>query len=385
VPTAAHVPAPTPLAVVPFERHGGLVFLPVRVNGGRPLSFALETGAAPSVIDRDVAAALGIASAGGNVVSGAGEGSAAYTVVPDAALELAGVVARDASLIAAPLRDLGRYAGHPVDGLLGLDFLRRFALVVDFEGRRVVVHDAATFAPGADELGARVPVSLSSGHAMLDASIVLDDGRFVDGRFALDTGASPSAVVAAPFVRQHGLVEAVGRTSIAPGRGIASESGMTLGRPAGLRVGPFTVAEPVCGLSADTVGAFASDRWAGVVGNGIWERFTLTLDLSREQVYLRPNAGFARRELADASGLTILAEGDELRLYRVSRVAPGSPAAEAGVREGDELVAVGGRPAPETSLTVLRERLQAAGRTAELALRRGEELVSVRLALRQQV
>lgn len=370
--------APTPLATVPFERHGGLVFIPVRVNGGPPLNFALETGAAPSVLDRDAAARLGVASSGGDMVSGAGAGAEPYGVVPDATLDLAAVQSRGASLIVTPLRDLGRFTGHPVDGLLGLDFIRRYSIVVDFEATTLTLYDPAAFVSSA--AGARVPVAVSSsGHAMLDAAVILADGRAVDGRFALDTGASPSAVIAASFVRQHGLVEAVGRTTTAPGRGLVGEGGITLGRPTGLRVGPFTVAEPVCGLSSDTAGAFASSAWAGVIGNGIWERFTLTLDLSRDQIFLRPNPGFDRRELADASGLTLLADADDLRRCRVSQVAPDSPAAAAGVRPGDEIVAPGG------SLTTLRERLEAEGQVVELTLRRQDETLATRVMLRKRL
>ena len=85
------------------------------------------------------------------------------------------------------------------------------------------------------------------------------------------------------------------------------------------------------------------------------------------------------------SGLFVTAEGADLRQFQVLRVIDGSPAAAAGIREGDEIVAVDGRPASELSLEALRNRFVEAGKQRELAVRRGAQTLQVRITLRKLV
>lgn len=72
----ASAPA-VPIARIPFELNGSILLLPVRVNGSKPLSFVLDTGAQGSSVNTTVARALGLklgkegraTGAGGTVVN----------------------------------------------------------------------------------------------------------------------------------------------------------------------------------------------------------------------------------------------------------------------------------------------------------------------------
>ena len=46
-----------------FEWRKGMIFVPVRLNGSRPLSFVLDTGSTRNLIDRTLATALGLTRA----------------------------------------------------------------------------------------------------------------------------------------------------------------------------------------------------------------------------------------------------------------------------------------------------------------------------------
>ncbi len=50
------------VSTFPFEWHQGMIFLPVRVNGSKPLSFVLDSGSTRILIDRTLATGLGLGS-----------------------------------------------------------------------------------------------------------------------------------------------------------------------------------------------------------------------------------------------------------------------------------------------------------------------------------
>ena len=72
----------------------------------------------------------------------------------------------------------------------------------------------------------------------------------------------------------------------------------------------------------------------------------------------------------DMSGLDLAAEGADLRTYRVRVVLDGTPASAAGVRVGDLLVAIDGRPAASYDLDQIARTLREPGRDVELTLQR---------------
>ena len=78
--------------------------------------------------------------------------------------------------------------------------------------------------------------------------------------------------------------------------------------------------------------------------------------------------------LAVAFGLVFRAAGDVV----VETVVPGSPAAEAGVQEGDYLVSHTNRPMPSPqSLSAVQANLGMDLDTVELHLRRGQETLTL--------
>src|ERR1700721_3645517 len=58
----------------PFEFRKGMIFVPVHINGSKPLSFVLDTGSSRILIDRALAGDLGLIANGSGSLQGAGSG-----------------------------------------------------------------------------------------------------------------------------------------------------------------------------------------------------------------------------------------------------------------------------------------------------------------------
>src|SRR3954471_18360294 len=87
----------------------------------------------------------------------------------------------------------------------------------------------------------------------------------------------------------------------------------------------------------------------------------------------------------DMSGLQVVTESPAFKTVTVLRILPDSPAAEAGLRQGDEIVSIGGRPVAELKIAALREMLRQPDRRYALEVRRGAETVNAELKTRRLI
>ena len=112
---------------------------------------------------------------------------------------------------------------------------------------------------------------------------------------------------------------------------------------------------------------------AGNLGAGIFERFRMIFDYSREALHLEPAEDWNERPfLKDRSGLSsVYRDG----AAEVIHVAPGSPAQKSGWAVGDRIVAIDGDPVdPERWATQLKSGLAApAGIVRTLGLENGKD------------
>ena len=70
---------------------------------------------------------------------------------------------------------------------------------------------------------------------------------------------------------------------------------------------------------------------------------------------IEPNAMFRAPYEFDMSGLFLTSEGGSSQGFKVYSTIQGSPAAEAGIREGDVIEAIDGKPASHFTLDQVRQ------------------------------
>lgn len=122
---------------------GAALVVPLRINGRGPYEFILDTGATVTCVAEALAADLSLPDVPGGIGYGAGVGSqGALRLVTIDSLTIGGARAFD---INACVVDLQHLAGLDleIDGLLGLNFLRQFHVVLDFERNVLRLEDPA--------------------------------------------------------------------------------------------------------------------------------------------------------------------------------------------------------------------------------------------------
>ncbi len=329
------------VAVIPMSYSVRHVWLKVSVNGQPPTDFLLDTGASVSVIDSAYAAGLGLASQGQLSAAGAGAsgtmGFARVSSLRVAGAGDAGVEVTGQNVVVGALNALMAPAfWRDAAGVLGYDFISRFVLTVDYAKQQLVLSDPDRFAYRGP--GAALPMTLAAGVPVVRGRL---DDRY-EGDFRLDVGSGSSVDLHTPFVKENGLEEKAAKKVPDPAGGFGGMFERVATRMQSFALGPYVIDAPIVELSQATVGALASRDYAGNVGNRVLDRFTCTFDYGRKQLYLEPGAHLTDRQAFTRFGAQLFKSGDRVA---AGFVIPGSAAARAGLAEGDEVIAIAGRPA----------------------------------------
>lgn len=119
-----------------------LVLVLAMVNGRGPFAFEIDTGATVTSLSPDVAERAGIVANGAGMLSGAGGTVAIRQGYARVSL---GPVSYDLSHISISdhLSRISSAAGSQVDGIVGLDFLYRTRLTIDYPASKVWIEDAS--------------------------------------------------------------------------------------------------------------------------------------------------------------------------------------------------------------------------------------------------
>lgn len=370
---------------LPFEFNANKIYLPVQVNGAGPFWFILDSGASFDALDKDRAVAAGVQTYGGSTVRGAGEQLVEVTSARGVSLRLGGREVAGEGLAVLPLNSLlSNSEGRAVDGLLGHGFFSRFVVEIDYARQRVSLYEPDTYSPAGGEV---IPLEIDRDHALVTATVTTADGRSIRDRLMVDTGFRTGLTLAAPLVEREGLLASSSRSLAATlGFGIGGEARGNVARVRGLQLGQLFIKDTLADFSRDTRGVLSSPFFGGIIGGEILRRFRVVFDYRGGRLVLEPNAHFGDPQEFDMSGLFVVAEGRDLKTFRVLRVIAGSPGSEAGVREGDLIEALDGTAAPSLTLEQIRQAfMQGVGTQRALELRRGTQRLKARLRLRRLI
>jgi predicted aspartyl protease len=336
-------PAPVQL---PIQIRSGHVYIDVEINGKGPFHFLFDTGAS-NVLTPAAAKRLDLLVRGNVEATGTGGAQAGGSARVDS-VRLGGLTLSNQTFYVLDLPP-GTSDGVPVDGLIGFEWLDRFPARLDYSSGTLTLY------PGKDDhyVGSAKPAQLyfKGRTPQINGKV---DG--IAGRFSIDTGSSGSLTLSAPFVADHDLATRYhARTRLMSARGIGGPVYALLARAELLDLGTATAKRPVTFLSQQIAGTSVRKDIAGNIGFGVLRQFTIFFDYPRKQVYFEPNEQWGQPDLADRSGLR-LERGD--KAFAIAFVAENSPAATAGLKSGDRIVAVDSVPSDTLTLEDARTLLK---------------------------
>ena len=360
-----------PIAIPALRNDFHQLLVPARIEGSPPLWSDLDSGGGGAVILLEAAHAdaIGVRAASIGRSTGPTEGSMAADGRAWVTLDLPGLSLPHQELIIRSQPLLG-----DKDASIGMLVLAKYVVEIDHDGAMVRLHDPGEFRYGGP--GQAVPFTMENGNPFTTATLTLRRGVEVTAQMVIDTGAAGStAYFSKSFAERIQLA----------GRALASAAD-SLGRSAArierFAVGGMRVERPVVHhFQAPGFGGTAEPD--GMIGVEFLRRFKVFLDYSRNRMILEKAAAYREPVLFDASGLRAQRMEGVLRAIRVYAVLPGTPAAEAGMGEGDVIMAVDDVPVQSLSPGMVYEALSRDGRECTLLVQRGYDILRLKLRLRK--
>ncbi len=311
------------------------VYLLGEVNGVAT-DIVLDSGAGMTVLDSALAKRLGLRVEGELEARGTG-GNVGAGIVSGVTVKLAGMEIGPLSAAVIDLAGVGKRVGRPLPLILGKELFHALVVDLDYPGSRIRFLDAASFRY--DATGRKVDlIPAEDGHKSLKLAIEGGEPVVV----GLDTGQGGALSVYRHYADERGFL--TGRpVSERRSGGVGGATTMKVATLRSVTIAGYELRNvPSAFQASDVRGAFDTKRQEGNLGAGILSRFRVVFDYSRSCLWLEPGPDLGAPFPKDKSGLGFQwADG----ALTVDFVAPASPAAEAGWKEGERIAALDGEPA----------------------------------------
>lgn len=363
--------------VLPMRLYNNHVFVDVSVDGKGPFPFLVDTGG-HDILTPQTAAALALDAKGATTSGGAGEKTVTSGYTRVASLRMGAAELRDQTVMVLDFSPKA-VEGFQVGGMLGVEVFQRFVVRIDYGAGTLALIDPARFDPrGA---GTALPFVFYDHMPQVDGTFA-----GIPARFDIDTGSRAEVTMARPFVEAHGLRARFPRGVVTvDGWGVGGPVRSHVIRAPSLSMGGISTREVTASLATQDKGVFTDAGFDGNIGSAWLKRFVVTFDYPNRTMYLAPLADPGDDVgTFDRSGMWLnLGEGG----FTVAEVADGGPAARAGLRAGDLVTAIDGKPASGMLLPDARRLLRTtpAATRVRVAYRRDGKDGQATLVLRDQV
>jgi hypothetical protein len=363
-------------SVIPCKFILNTILIPVPTPDKSYAYLIFDTGAGVPMISETFARKMRIRGSTEFPATGIGQQVTVGSVSTGITFSLSGLTFHNAHWALLPNVSLDASFGLPVVGVLGLDLLKGFVIRIDYATQTVEFIQPATFRPpGGDAVS--LPLVMRDQGLMVGATVKTDQAE-ANGQFLFDTGNNGTLDLSKLFQDQHPELKfrrfAESGSSGVGGTLLTSEAIC----PA-LVLGGISVRNALVDLDQAVQGVDAS--MDGGIGNEIWRRFNVTIDMPNKKMYLQRNAHFSDPFSYVTAGMNVLASGNHYGTLTVHEILPGSAGEKAGFLAGDVIVKVDELGSAPLIMANVYPLLHRAG-TSHFVVKRGGERTLLTLELK---
>ncbi len=362
----AQVSGLRPLARTPFlQVTGGVMIVTAQLLPfPDTLQFIFDTGSSGISLDSSTVSYLGLKPVpSGFAIKGVG-GIRKVPFLTGRSLRIGRLQADSLDFHVNDYSVLTSVYGVRIDGIIGYSLLSRYVISIDHEELQM-----DWFAPGTLVYPKRGFTMQLKMDKLPSYPAYVQDLGVDEPDFLVDLGAGLNVLFSSRYVKVSGVLDGTRKRWIKSGEGIGGRIEMELTTLRQFRIGPYRFRKVPINIFNDDYNVTNYPDWAGLLGNDLLRRFQVVLNYPQKEMHLTPN-----RFLGDAfdysySGVELYLVGNKIK---VGYLAPGSPAAEAGLQEGDEVIAI--NKSFNGVLNEYKIQLQKAGERVRIIYRREEKI-----------
>jgi hypothetical protein len=359
------------LASIPFQLYGNVIVTAISVDESAPLNFIFDTGAGGTIINASTAANLDIV--GDETVSREGAtGMAEIVQSIDHIVYAEDISFQDVTLGIAELGHIEKRIGTPIDGVIGWLILSQYAVRIDYDTMLIEIYDNNKFEYNFGDSGYNLEVQGTA--IFTDVTVAFKSGNTFTGKVLVDSGAGNTFYFNTPFIEENDLLVEMDTYYERETQSISNETAhVYTAMLANLNIGDYEFSTLPVTMAIAEAGASSWSGPMGILGNGVLKHFNVFIDLQQQMMSLEPNRLYHDQFEVNCSGLELVAD-DAFQRVIIDHVYAGSPAEEAGLEIGDEIVQINGANVSDFQLPQIRSMLNQDGEEIEILIDREGEL-----------
>jgi Aspartyl protease/PDZ domain len=351
---------------IPFTQlTGGIVILHAKF-GDFPdtLNFILDTGSSGISLDSTTAAYLKLNPVPSDRTIRGIAGIRKVSFLYNYQLHFPGLTVDSLNFHINDYNILTAVYGERIDGIIGYSILSRYIVKLDYDSLKLTFCTKGTirYPRGGYLLKPTI-------NQLVAQQLRVRDESTVTSRFLYDMGAGLCMLLTKDFIADSTFLDKRKKRWIKEGEGLGGKIDMELIVMKEVKIGPFKFRNVPVYLFDDENNVTSYPYMGGLIGNDILRRFNIIMNYAHSDIHLTPNSHYTDVFDYSYSGIELyLVDG----LIVVGDVAKGSPAEAAGVKEGDEVIAVNKNFSQ--NLNQYKIALQAPNEKIKLILRRDNQM-----------
>lgn len=337
--------------------HNNRIFFPAKVNGHDTVVL-LDSGASVSSADKAFAASIGLTPQGAFTAPGAG-GITTTGFASGVNIEIGDMTLHGVNVATFDFAPIAQGIGHPLPFVLGNEVFDQLAVDIDFAHHRLAFRDPDTLTRPAGAVEVPLP-------RIKDRAVPVSIEGAPPVPFEFDLGDGTPLDIAPVYYMPHKLLQGRRISQVEAG-GVGGYHGETVATIRELTFAGVAFHDVPATFTPDTASANNSNLLSGTVGLPVFARFHLIIDYSHDRLFAAPYPDAAGKPFVrDRFGAVLVKNAGAVTVQFVS---PGSPVQAAGLKVGDRVVKIDGKPARDwTDAEIAELRFQNAGAVVHIVL-----------------
>jgi hypothetical protein len=345
---------------------GGVILLKAQfAHYEDSLNFILDTGSGGISLDSATVEKFGITPAPSELTILGIAGIRKVSFVYSQKLRLPGLTVDSLNFHVNNYDILTAVYGEKIDGIIGYSVLNRYIFHINYDSLKINVYSNGRIKyPRGGYLFEPVLRTLPVQEARIKDAVA------TQSRFLFDIGAGLCLMLSKEFVEDSSFLDKKRVLFAKEAEGVGGKVDMHMTVIKEVRIGPYRFRNVPVFIFDDKYNITSYPYLNGILGNDLLRRFNLILNYARREFYMIPNSHYTDGFDYAYSGIELYFIDNKVVL---GDVAVGSPAAMAGLREGD--VVIGINNVISQNLLQYKQVLQAPGEKIKMIISRSGELM----------
>ena len=258
----------------------------------------------------------------------------------------------------AVVMDLRKILGNGVDGMFGMIFMRGRKVEFNYADEYMLVLPQDAQPTDGYTCVKCKWLDNNQTRMLMPAKVKITDEVSFEGNFLVDMGSSTGMLLNSNLATKLNLKGLLpnAKKMIYDTAGVGGRGSDCIFKTKSISIAGGEINDIRTSYSENTQGSLADNRYDGLIGNALLERFDVIFDFVKCEIWLRPNKNIGKT-VNYHSGIVLTSKED---CWIVNGLVEGGNAEKAGLKRGDVILTINGLSPEKTTQKMLRAMSESA-------------------------